>query len=519
MIARNFLAAVLFASLAISAHGQTAPISGSYEGTAEIQGPGKLKISADIRESGGKFSGVVHTPLGDAQIIEGAFVSGTLSLSLDAGGDDLTLIGKVLTNRTITGEVSGQTATGTFELRRVGDLPPQAETNVIINQSPEKWREDLRFLATELPKKHKDAFHRISREQFESSFAALEAKIPAMSNDEIVLGFVRILAQIGDGHTGLGWGSSFARVPINLFWFGKELRVTRVAKDYPRANGARVVKIGDIPVEKIYTLAREYLSQGESEQFVLSGSGHLFTYPVFLKIIGAAKETGKADYELVDLKGKTFSIEMATEPRVENPDWPVPYKTVPLYLQKLSEPFFVEYLKEARTVYVSFRWYPRRAQFGKFPKELFDFVDKNDVEKIVFDLRQNGGGDFTRGRDYFIKPLKERKKFLEKGHLFVLAGRVTFSAGMTNTADFRNDLNAIVVGEPTGARPIGYMENRGFSLPNSHLPVSYSIELYKFAESDTPGILPDKLIEPDWKPYLAGKDPALEWVLAYGKNR
>jgi hypothetical protein len=88
---------------------------------------------------------------------------------------------------------------------------------------------------------------------------------------------------------------------------------------------------------------------------------------------------------------------------------------------------------------------------------------------------------------------------------------------MTNTADFRNDLNAILVGEPTGARPIGYMENRRFSLPNSHLPVSYSVELYKFAKTDTPGILPDKRIDPDWRSYLAGRDPVLEWILAYTK--
>ena len=67
----------------------------------------------------------------------------------------------------------------------------------------------------------------------------------------------------------------------------------------------------------------------------------------------------------------------------------------------------------------------------------------------------------------------------------------------------------------TGARPNGYQENRGFSLPNSHLPVSYSIELYKFSETDTPGILPDQRIEPDWKSFLAGRDPALEWILAY----
>ncbi|HLM01154.1 MAG TPA: hypothetical protein VK400_08850 [Pyrinomonadaceae bacterium] len=79
----------------------------------------------------------------------------------------------------------------------------------------------------------------------------------------------------------------------------------------------------------------------------------------------------------------------------------------------------------------------------------------------------------------------------------LLAGRETYSAGMVNTADFRKEFGAIIVGEPTGARSVGYMAGRYFMLPSSHLQGYVSIEPAKFAESDTPGILPDKLIEPD----------------------
>ncbi|MEP6923910.1 MAG: hypothetical protein ABI954_05575, partial [Pyrinomonadaceae bacterium] len=237
-------------------------------------------------------------------------------------------------------------------------------------------------------------------------------------------------------------------------------------------------------------------------------------YPVFLKAINATKDSDKAVYDFVDAKGKKFSQELTAIPQNEKTEWIFPYKIAPLYLQKEDEPLSFSYLKQAKTVYVNFKWYPRRAEFAKFSGELFDFIDNNSVEKLVIDMRQNGGGDFTRGRDFFVKQIKERKKFMERGRLFVIAGRVTFSAGMANTADFKNDLHAILVGEPTGARPVGYQENRGVSLPNSHLRLSYSIELYKFAEQDTPGILPDKLIEPDWKSFLAGRDEALEWILA-----
>jgi hypothetical protein len=512
---RIFSVIFLLPFFALASFAQTTDVSGKYEGTADLQGLGKLNISAELRQRDGKISGAVYTPLGEAPVIAGSFRDGSLWLTLDAGGDDLFLSARVAADRKISGEISGEVAKGSFELKRTGDAPPESDRAVVLRQSREKWREDLRFLAAELPKKHKNAFHRITRTEFEKMVAGLDAKIPSLTDEAIILEMSRIVSRIGDGHTGLGWNWLFPRVPAELFWFGRELRVTKVAKTLPpRLNGARVLKIGGVPVEKIYERAREYISPGESEQFVLNASGDLLTSPVFLKALGAAKESGGAVYEFIDLKGKRFSLAVRAVPSGEIKDWNVPYKSAPLFLQKPGAPFFFEYLKDAKTVYVNFRWYPRRAEFRKFSAELFDFIDKAEVERIVFDLRQNGGGDFTRGRDFFIKPLRERKKFAGPGRLFVIIGRETYSAGMANTADFRNDLKAFLVGEPTGARPVGYQENRGFALPNSRLPVSYSIEFYKFSETDTPGILPDRRIEPDWASFLAGRDPALEWILA-----
>ncbi len=495
---------------------QTADVSGRYEGTADLQGVGKLAIKAEIRQREGKISGVVNTPLGEAPILEGSFKEDNLSITVDAGGDDVFFSGKVSADRKISGEVSGAAYKGKFELLRVGDVSP--ERQVVLQQSKEKWREDLRFFAGELTKNHKNAFHLIKREQLEKMVAELDAKIPALRDEEIILGMSRIAAKIGDGHTGLNWHWSYPRVPIRLFWFGKELRVTEVTKEFPRLNGARLTKIGGVPVEKVYEQSREYISQGESEQFVLSANAYLFTFPVFLKTLGLTTEADRAKFDFIDLKGKKFSLEIKALTQSEKILWIVPFRNAPLYLQNAGKPFFFEYLRDAKTVYVNFRWYPRRGEFSKFSKELFDFIDQNSVEKLVFDLRQNGGGDFTRGRDFFIKPLKDRKQFSGRGKLFVITGRATFSAGMTNTADFRNELNALLVGEPTGARPNGYQENRGFALPNSNLPSSYSIEHYKFSKEDTPGILPDKRIDPVWKSFLAGRDPALEWILEYSPS-
>src|ERR1044071_3336540 len=108
----------LLALIAPNLFAQTTDISGKYEGIADIQGRGKLPISAEIRQKEGKISGVLNTPLGPASTIEGRCTDGNLLLTLDAGGDDIFLSGKVDADRRISGEVSGAVAKGTFELKR-----------------------------------------------------------------------------------------------------------------------------------------------------------------------------------------------------------------------------------------------------------------------------------------------------------------------------------------------------------------------------------------------------------------
>jgi hypothetical protein len=51
----------------------------------------------------------------------------------------------------------------------------------------EQWREDLRYFARELPRRHKNLFHATSREQFERSVAELHEEIPTLQGHQIVV--------------------------------------------------------------------------------------------------------------------------------------------------------------------------------------------------------------------------------------------------------------------------------------------------------------------------------------------
>ena len=239
--------------------------------------------------------------------------------------------------------------------------------------------------------------------------------------------------------------------------------------------------------------------------------------PEVLHALGVVGDLSRASFTLEDETGdvRTVDVEPVVLPPpvngVVNLGLIEVAKEPPLYRQRLAEPFWFTYLPDSQTTYVNFRRYPSLRQNAQ---ALFSFIDRNPATRLVIDLRQNGGGDFTEGRDHLVAPIKKRPALNQKGRLFVVVGRQTFSAAMVNAIDFRKETNAILVGEPIGERPNSYAENDQMTLPNSRLVVSYSTRYYQFVDEDVPAVKPDVMIEPSWSDFRAGRDAVMDWILA-----
>lgn len=505
----NLVVGFLFAA---PARAQSATqVAGHYEGVIKTSTLGDVPVQLDLRDDEQRLTGTMHTPFGQINVAGGSYDAGRLTIKMEDNGDEASFTGQLSDGR-LTGNFSGFGQTGTVELKRTGDAPPAVDTRVRHSQSKAAWREDLQFLAREIPRRHKNAFHRITREQFERAVAELDAQIPNLDDTQIALGLARLAALIGDGHTLVTWHWSYPTVPLRLFWFGDELRVTGTTAPYLRALGARVTRIGTASVAEAFAKAQPFIPQGENEWHVKSQSAGFLTYPAFLHAIGVTADTEHALYTFEDAKGKRFTLDLKPLAEGANVTWNEAGGQQ-LYLLQRDVPLWHTYLPESQTVYFNFKGYPSRNEFQRFAQDLFNFIDHHPVKRLVVDMRQNGGGDFTRGREYIISEIKKRPSINRRGHLYVITGRWTFSAGMANAADFRNETNAILVGEPTGARPNGYQENREFMLPNSHLKVWVSTQFYKFQPQDTPGLMPDQRIDPDWPSFRQGRDPVMEWIL------
>ncbi len=396
-------------------------------------------------------------------------------------------------------------------------FPKQTPQTLTNTTRVEKWRQDLRYMATELPNRHKNAFHSITRRQFERTVAKLDKDIPVLQDYEIIVRIRGILGMVGDTHTNLyGWEDSFHRYPFRFYRFSDGYFVTSATKSYANILGTRLLRIGNTSINKAYDKARALLPHAESEMYVWNFAPAYLSYAEVLHALRILPGPKQGRFVFVDRSGKQFSVEMSPILASEKIELISAAKTTPLYRQKLGEKLWYEYLPDSKTVYFMSRTsFIPPEEFDAFLSGLLKFIDNNPVERLVIDVRSNNGGDRGIFRP-LIDAIKRNDKINQKGHLFVIIGRGSHSASMMHGVDLRAETNALLVGEPTGSRPNWYSENcsPNIELPNSHLIAGCSTMYYKLTKENTL-LMPDIAVSISSSDFIAGRDPVLEKILAY----
>jgi len=384
------------------------------------------------------------------------------------------------------------------------------QTAALVDLEPDDWHADLDSLATGLVARHRDAFHEVSPAQFDAAVARLHERIPRLSGTETLVGFEVITALIGDGHTYIETDHHYRRFPLELFWYDDQLRVVKPVTDMPRVLGSQLVAVNGVPVEQIDRELQAVIAQGENPWYERAHGADRLSCADVLAALGPLSDLDTGRFTFVDQQDTTFATDIRSLPPGTAPSWPSPQPDAPLRWRRPGDPLASTRLADGSTIYANFRRYDRLQDRAA---RLITQLLETKAARLILDLRDNTGGDYTLARQHLIYPIWGLPAINRPGGLYVLIGRKTYSAAMVTATDFRQETEAVLVGEPTGARPVGYQESGTFALPRSGLRVHCAIRRYRFGEEGIPAVFPDQRIDPDWGQETRGHDPAIDWCL------
>lgn len=398
--------------------------------------------------------------------------------------------------------------------------------------TPSQWQEDVRFLQKKVHKDYPFLFKKVTAKKFDEEVEKFHGQIPTLENHEIKVGLARVVSLFEYGHTQIPFSTlaEEAVLAVNLYHFEDGIFIEGVRKVDEKALGAKVIAIGGTPIQKALKAIRPVVPT-ENEQYFKAYGLRFLTVPSVLHAQGVITSLSNTINLTLEKDGELFEHEFSTVPlsglsrnygfTVPNEDWMsvrIQDKT-PLFLKHLNERlYFFEFLPDTKTLYVrqSSVFNDEKESLQEFYNRLFLCIDDNEIEKLVYDVRLNGGGNNFNNRQ-FIKGIMARPKINTKGKFFFIIGRNTFSACQNLTNEIENYTEAILVGEPTAENKNFYGDNRKVTLPNSAINAYLS---HAWWQDVTPWenkewTAPHIAVEMTSEDYKGNYDPVLEAALKY----
>jgi len=394
----------------------------------------------------------------------------------------------------------------------------------------QQWQEDLRFLEKTVNSEFPFLFKKVEKEHWNNEVEKFYASIPDLEDHEIKVGLTRMVSLFKYGHTQIPFGTvSENRVlPVNLYHFKDGVYVEGTFKEHSEILGAKLLKIGNVAVEEALKMIRPVVPVENDSYFRAYGLRFL-TAPNVLHAQGVIpsltekisltfeKDGKELEYELPTISTDELSRDYGFT--IPNEKWTSVREqgSTPLYLKELnSSYFYFEYLPESKILYArqSSVFNHEKESIKEFYNRLFEFIDNNEISKLIYDVRLNGGGNNFNNKQ-FIQGIMARPKINAHGKFIFIIGRNTFSACQNLTNEIENYTNAIMIGEPTAENKNFFGDNKKVTLPNSKMNAYLSFAWWQDkapwdgAEATTPQFLK----EPTFEEYRTNQDPVVDFAM------
>ncbi len=408
-----------------------------------------------------------------------------------------------------------------FAAAPVRAVPPDAPT----------WHAALQQLRRELPARHPAPFLHVTIARWDSAADDLDRRLPTLTRDQRLVGFMELVAMLGDAHTVLEPDSTFGLrfYPIELYSFDDGLFVRRADPAHAALVGARVVRIGNVTAEQAMARVGDVIPH-ENEWWVRAFGPADLAVPEIVDGLGLTADPENLPL-VVERSGQTATVRVKPAGRMpghghghglERVDMHVWTSMrggpAPEWERHPDQPLWWEFDAASRTLYVCQRAVaPAPGLFTNQHQwdQVFDLADSLQPARFVIDIRENTGGNWALNR-YPVQQILRRPALDRPDRLFVIIGRRTFSAGQQFANLLEAWTQATFVGEPTGQRPSQYGDHRPLALAGTGLTVQISSIFHQAPnEFDARSFVPPHAYTPlDSRSYARGADPAMAAVQA-----
>lgn len=411
----------------------------------------------------------------------------------------------------------------------------------------DQYRQDFEVLRKTFEQNYPSLYRFHDKKTIDKMFDSCYASIGQQTNSTNFYATVKyVLSALEDGHLSSAaspglrdFFESQSYFPLSLVFL--QNGVYNYCSDSLIPGGAEIVSINGAPMQTIRERLYAYLtSDGKiktSKSWTLNSVFWFYYYLVY-----GAQQTFAVQYKLSDGTNKTASInawprknficsDYQFRQDADLLDLSYPVKNVAVLTIKT---FSHEVLTEARK------------DFGTFLDSAFKAIKQKNIDRLIIDLRGNGGGADVYGARLYSylssKPFRYYKELETKERKLTIAdhpnldlqkpadihydGEVSFlinGLSFSATAEFcsiaKTNNRGKFVGEETGG---GYYGNTsgGFvkvTLPNTAITVSISTTKYVMAVRDEDekdrGIIPDYNINPTITDVLQNRDVQMEQAI------
>ncbi|WP_462171972.1 S41 family peptidase [Pseudoalteromonas xiamenensis] len=381
----------------------------------------------------------------------------------------------------------------------------------------DNWREDIHYLQEQVKTHHLNAFHSQPESDFDNQVNAILAHLPKLSEAEVESQLMKLMASIKDGHSNYyPMSGPHQHFPFQFLYIDGALRIVGATPKYEALIGSEVVAIDGVTIPQVFELLQPYLYGVDNRYSAQDRFAFQVTLAKVLFAVGITKSPSSATFTFnVSGKPQSQAVDVVEMSKFASIQTALPKQQEWAKENDIGMPGIqMRYFDATKTAYFDFDTYPTFDEVIDSCTSLIKQLTKRQTQHLIIDLRDNGGGSFYTGLA-FSSCLSHLDTVNWQRGVVVLINGGTFSAAMSNAAQYHQILNATLIGSPTGGDPNHYGELLMFTLPHSERRFSVSERYYAFVETPTDALYPAIPVTPSWQDILNNTDVVLNKAFDY----